>query len=412
METKTGAQPGDDEAPASQESEYPHDGSASAESAGASSGTHAEATLASLSARLASQQARVEQIERSLVERIGDVDDDRRRTAVQLQRARQGQEEEVAARLRQQSRLQLWVMAGFALVVAIVLALFYWQLGTQARPLVAEIDALRQAQTQQLGTADAIDRLEARLTALASRIDAIALRQSEFEDRAVPTGMSEVDARLQARIEVLGETIGEVSRSLAGIEEQLAVQLAQLTEGLQGLDADQQRLANSLARLPEASSPGEDATPSPAGPTAAGASEQAPRTREPGAGAAPAEPSQRATPDGRRASPGIADAAAGPATAEGEGARRQIDDPSYAVQLIGYFDLDRLRAFATREDLPAPVYYREETYRGRPWYVLIHSVHPSYARAAASLAELPPPLSELDPIIRRLPAGSAVRQID
>ncbi len=60
------------------------------------------AELSTLSAGLAAQGDQLRDAERSLVDRIADVDDDRRRTQGQLQRAMQSQYDEVDARLRRQ----------------------------------------------------------------------------------------------------------------------------------------------------------------------------------------------------------------------------------------------------------------------------------------------------------------------
>ena len=399
METKTGGRSGDDQAPAQEQGQRLREGSVSTEPSGAaanpSSDAHGAATLASLSANLAAQQARVEEIERSLVERIGDVDDDRRRTAVQLQRARQGQEEEVAARLRRQTRLQLGVMAGFAVAVVVLLGLFYWQIRAQARPLAAEADALRDVRSQQLAVVEDVEQLAARLAALGTQVDALgAQQQAASERQSGQAAVGSLDERLQTRIEVLGATLGEVSSTLTRVEESMAAQTERLNAQVQRLDADQQRLADDIASLRNAARSDTTTTREPAAPSAAGGAPQASAAVAAAAGPAPAGDE----------SVGTADAAAETA--------RASDEPSYAVQLVGYFDRERMLAFATRDDLPEPVYYREETYRGRPWYVLIHSLHPNYERAAAALAELPPPLAELDPLIRRLPTGSGVREID
>jgi len=403
METKTGGRSGDDQAPAQEQGQRLREGSVSTEPSGAaanpSSDAHGAATLASLSANLAAQQARVEEIERSLVERIGDVDDDRRRTAVQLQRARQGQEEEVAARLRRQTRLQLGVMAGFAVAVVVLLGLFYWQIRAQARPLAAEADALRDVRSQQLAVVEDVEQLAARLAALGTQVDALgAQQQAASERQSGQAAVGSLDERLQTRIEVLGATLGEVSSTLTRVEESMAAQTERLNAQVQRLDADQQRLADDIASLRNAARSDTTTTREPAAPSAAGG---APQASAAVAAAAPATAGGPAQAGGESAS-----------TADAAETARPSDEPSYAVQLVGYFDRERMLAFATRDDLPEPVYYREETYRGRPWYVLIHSLHPSYERAAAALAELPPPLADLDPLIRRLPTGSGVREID
>jgi DamX protein len=59
--------------------------------------------------------------------------------------------------------------------------------------------------------------------------------------------------------------------------------------------------------------------------------------------------------------------------------------------------------FARREPLPSEVYYREESYQGRPWFVLIHSLHARRDDAVAAISKLPSELATLDLWIRDLP---------
>jgi DamX protein len=84
---------------------------------------------------------------------------------------------------------------------------------------------------------------------------------------------------------------------------------------------------------------------------------------------------------------------------------------SFALQLIGSYDRNAVLDLAARPDLPESVYIRQETLRGRPWYVLIHSLHPSYAEAQATLRSLPADLARLDTWIRSLPTDTAMEPI-
>jgi DamX protein len=78
---------------------------------------------------------------------------------------------------------------------------------------------------------------------------------------------------------------------------------------------------------------------------------------------------------------------------------------------MGSYDRDRILALAERLDLPASVYIRQETLRGRPWYVLIHSLHATYEDAQAEHGRLPEDLARLDTWIRRLPADAGLEPI-
>ena len=86
-----------------------------------------------------------------------------------------------------------------------------------------------------------------------------------------------------------------------------------------------------------------------------------------------------------------------------------VGNRTYALQLIGFFSRDALRQFADEHDLPAQVYFRQDTYRGRPWFALIYSLHESYEGAEAELSRLPPELVALDPWIRPLKAGEELK---
>ena len=106
-----------------------------------------------------------------------------------------------------------------------------------------------------------------------------------------------------------------------------------------------------------------------------------------------------------------ADAEAAEADSEGEPVAEDVAEdsagsasvaggPAYALQLIGFFSRDAMLTFAARDDLPERMYYREDRYRGRPWYALIHSLHADYASAEAALSRLAPDLVAMGPWIR------------
>jgi DamX protein len=79
-----------------------------------------------------------------------------------------------------------------------------------------------------------------------------------------------------------------------------------------------------------------------------------------------------------------------------------VEDRPFALQLIGFYSIDTMLDFARREELPSRVYFREESYQGRQWFVLIHSLHPNKSDASAAMAELPRELAMLDLWIRNL----------
>ncbi|NJO55752.1 MAG: hypothetical protein HC834_04660, partial [Rhodospirillales bacterium] len=64
------------------------------------------------------------------------------------------------------------------------------------------------------------------------------------------------------------------------------------------------------------------------------------------------------------------------------------------------------------EQLPARVYFREESYQGRPWFVVIHSLHTRYSDASESIDKLPPELGMLDTWIRNFPPETRLGILD
>jgi DamX protein len=80
-----------------------------------------------------------------------------------------------------------------------------------------------------------------------------------------------------------------------------------------------------------------------------------------------------------------------------------VADQPFALQLIGFYSLDTMLDFARREELPSPVYFREESFQGRPWFVLIHSLYTRRSDALEAMEQLPDDLAILDIWIRNLP---------
>jgi DamX protein len=80
--------------------------------------------------------------------------------------------------------------------------------------------------------------------------------------------------------------------------------------------------------------------------------------------------------------------------------------------LIGFYSVDSLGRFATRENLGTGAGYLEERFRGRPWFVVIHSLHSDYASAQAALSALPEDLRDLGPWIRPMAPGTELRALE
>jgi DamX protein len=298
------------------------------------------------------------------VGRIADVDDDRRRTAASLQRALDTHREEVETRLSRQGR---WTVALVVLAVLLVPAASWLVL-------------------RQMPEADP----EAR--------DDLAELRGEVARLSAPEGGFEA---LQERVAALTASVNGVAESLERLDKEQAAGV----EAAFGRERDERRAADAgleqrLGRLQAAQErlAGEMGMPhsTPRGTPARGAE---------------AKPSEGMPPEAAAGEPGPARASQGQARAPAEprGDAVTVAERDNALQLIGFFSLDELRRFSDRSDLPARVYYREESLRGRPWYVLIHSLHEDYEAAADERARLPPELAVLDIWIRALPRGSRLQ---
>ncbi|AGA91969.1 hypothetical protein Thimo_3291 [Thioflavicoccus mobilis 8321] len=368
MEHKNGGTFGDADTGAGPETEDPIERTTRPTSASSSPEADdgpADTATRGLAASVAALQARLDEIERSLIERIADVDDDRRRTAVLLQRARQGQEEEVAARLRRHTHTTRWTMLTFAALVIVALVLLYWQVATKpSTPVVQTLPA-------DVASAEQLARVRARLNTLSDAVAELAAAPTRADTTA-----SEISRLVSDRAQLVGE------------QQRLTEELAELRARLAAppVVAQPQRAATvPSTESEEATAPEAAAPPATVDPTPAAA--PPPDATEPPA----AEPSAEASPREEKVI--------------------QVANRPYALQLVGYFDYDRMLAFANRDDLPRPVYYREGTFQGRPWFALIHSLHPTYDEAMVARADLPEVLLALDPFVRRLPAATEVVEL-
>jgi DamX protein len=334
--------------------------------AGAAAGTEVGGeALAQLSAELDAQRDKLCDYEKSLVERIADVDDDRRTTASLLQRAWQTHREQMEARLRRGFRILGWALA--LTVLAGVAALFWVhrQVGIERNPLAGDIHR------PQAGTFDSL--VEDKLTQLSSALEKIS---SSLTERG-----KDQDQRLDA---ALGEE--RAARSDAD---------ARLVRRLQRLEEQQQVLARQFEQ-------------GGSGPSQA-RGQSAPRKTEAAAVQSSAAEENKGRPKGSasavvpandQTNPGLGDS---PPSASGP---LVLTDRAYGIQLIGFNDFDDLKRFAARPSLPQPVYYLREIAKGHPLYLVMHSLHKDRSEARAAAGALPADLAQLGPLIRTLPAGT------
>jgi DamX protein len=367
-----------------------------------------ENKVSTLERQIAEQQDQLRDYEKSLVERIGDVDDDRRTTASQLQRAWQSQLEAINDRLRRHRVIVFGALVLFLVVVGVVLFLANRQANIDRQLLADDLAALKQEPGRTSGNPADAESVRAELTRLSAAVNEITSsrgRQDEMQADRLYTLLE--DERI-ARKEADAVISAEVQR-LEAKQESLLRELETLREALQTPEATK---AESGDGLPD-SSPAEDARQD-------SAQEPVAATVEPPVEFSPTSPTE-----------GVSRAVETPAaTAEqtfGDDPGKALSDASpdaetpqtlvvadhtYALQLIGFYSWDALLRFADRNDLPERLYYREETVQGRPWFALIHSLHADYASASAELHDLSPELVAMDPWIRPIGAGVELTVLD
>lgn len=347
-----------------------------------------------LSAGLSAFRDQLRDAERDLVDRIADVDDDRRRSVAQFQRALQTQRDEIDEGLRRQGRVTLLGLLLLAVLTGAALYVIYRHVETGQTAMAEQMTSLRQDMSRLTGAGRQDDAVQQRLAELAGTVERISaslgqLIQERDRPAAVPVP---APAPLDSEVERLRDQQRLLSAELTSLREAL--------EAAETADSQAEETASSPQSSPSANEnlgptepPDQDTAEPPPEPPAQ------PQDEAPPAGIEPVvEPG-----DTGATSPTVSPATAPPTT----GARRLlVGARPVAIQLIGFFSLAELEQFARRADLPPEIYYREESYRGRPWFVLIHSLYDTTASAEAALARLPPELTRLDTWIRTLEAGS------
>ena len=363
---------------------------------------------ADLSAELKHHRDQLRDYEKALVERIADVDDDRRATASRLQRAWQTQREEIDERLRRHAGLLAGTLLLFLIVVSVAVFVVYRQAATGRQQIAAEVSAL---QTQLAGVSsggmidvqarEELDRLTAELGEITTAIGG-----------ADQNGKRAVQASLAAERSARQQT-----------EETLANEIQRLGEGQRRLALDLASLRSTLttSEASRAGEPVDAAAPLSTSPTTAVAP-----TPGPEPGAVPEAASEDSGNEGEEGSS---------VSEMGEGSRIKAERDAdlapeesdavasvadktlvaggdiYALQLIGFFSRKSFDEFAARDALPAKVYLLRQTYKGRPWYALIYGLYDDHAAAEEALSGLPADLVALKPWIRPIPKLTELRII-
>ena len=359
--------------------------------------------LTALDSALEAQANKLRDLEVALIGRIADVDDDRRRTATEVRRALDAQRDDIEEEIRRRG-LVTTTFVLFAFLVSVGAAtLGLFQINTGDAKIGAQLSGIQEA-VARLSTIDTAP-LDERLGEL---------------DQAV----TRLSGDLETKVDERQSGVTDLANRLKGLEETLASQpeqspakpdaLKQETEERQAADADliarieeiqkaQERLGkdmlllrDSLANtLASANLPLEQKTWTP--------EETPPPAAAAVTTAAAAAPATQTTPVS------APEASAAPALTEGV---ITVGDQPQALQLISFKNLEEVRRFASRPDLPGRVYYREESHRGKSWYALIYNLYKDPAAAAEAKAALPAELAALKPIIRQLDPGAQLQVLD
>ena len=345
--------------------------------------------IARISAEIRQQKMAFQDSEVALVARIADVDDDRRQAATRLQRTLQAQREELDTRFKRQAALFAWLVLIFVLLVGGALGLAYLQFKGMRDSLASEVSGLRTAlasiEIPEPSTAD--PRAREKLGALTKAVDEISesLARIGSTDPEPPRAESPAPPQPAAP-----QPTAESPKTAA--PKPAAVSAPETKEP--AASDSKAKPDDPKARSDEADL-GRDSQPKPDEGSAVEVKKPAPET-----GAAAPVPGR--LPPGQLAETPPAPASKEQAEAPAKAESFKVGDRRFTIQLMGFFSLESLGKFAKEHSLPAEIYYQTTTYQGRPWYVLIHSIHSSQSDAETTVAALPKDLGKLDIWVRQL----------
>jgi len=352
--------------------------------------------LAQLAAGLAEQQEDLARREEALVGRIADLDDDRRASANMLQRGWQTYREEIDASVRRGSRRTMQGLFVLALLLLGGLFLVYRQVGLDRAPLAKEVSEMKLS----LGHGPQVSNLD---SLMEGKLKQLAATVREISDSLKTSPQQQPDLMTALAKE-------RADRSKAE---------ARLADALRSLEAQQRALATRIASAATVTAAegktGQTAkSPQAATQSRGGGSKSTARSPqpavEPSSASAAAGPESPAKP---LASKTGTEAAAGHPPVDHQAKHTGavegplvLSDPMYALQLIGFQRFDDVEHFASRPGMPKTVYYLQKTSKGRPLYLVMHSLHKDQAGAREAAAALPADLAQLRPFVRPLPAGT------
>jgi len=357
------------------------------------------------------RRAAMQDMEKSLVERIADVDDERRRTDIHVRKALQAHRDDVERRLGRFGH-------GFkALLILVLLA---------AAGLIWLTAASLSERTA----------VSKRLAEMQDRINALSPAPRASPEPEI--GTAKLNA-LSARIAAVSADVESLRRSVQERstvhDQRLAGATAEKVESKSAEPPPDPRQINNdkAGRKGQKEPVTEAATQAPKRQVAARTTTPEPRREDPVAsatGGAGKAGNDRGSQQPEIAPPAQApERSAGVAAAAGtEGVREPnpgmapqqpansgritLERNRVALQLIGLRSRDEAQAFIDSHRLPDQVYIREERFQERPWFAVIYSLRDSVEAVAEDRAALPPSLAALDIWVRDLPAGTTLDVID
>jgi DamX protein len=338
-------------------------------------------------------------MEKSLVERIADVDDDRRRTAVHLRKAFEAHRDEIRAQ-RRRDHTAILVVMGIGIILLAAVLLLFAQMFDLRSSLNARLAALQAPEaTEQPDdagtpphasagaapavTPDDLAGLQTRLASLEQAAGQPATPAAADADAVAPEQIGELADAIESIADRLTALEGRIrNQSAAGTEPDAGTAGGTSAAGLGALEARvgallDERLASVEARIDEVRA----SLRKPAGDDIDAQDPGDQNTAEQAAG------------DAARAS-------------------MVLSEPMIVLQLAGLSNRDAVARFIDDHPLPAEVYLKSDSLRGQAWFGVIHSLHQDMDSAEAARAALPPELADLDIWLRPLAAGTRLEVLN
>ena len=362
--------------------------------------------LTALDSAMEAQASKLRDLEVALIGRIADVDDDRRRTATEVRRALDAQRDDIEEEIRRRG-LMTTILVLFAFLVSIGAAtLGLLQINSGDTEVSAQLSGIQEAvaRLSNIDTAPLDERLgelDQAVTRLSGDLETkVDERQSGVTDLANRLkGLEETLASQPEQSPAKPDAMKKEIEERQAADANLITRIEEIQKAQERLGKDMLLLRDSLANtLASANLPLEQKTWTPE------------ETRAQTTGAVTATPPATTSAPAPLSPPESApESRVVQAPVEGG---ITVGDHPQALQLISFKNLEDVRRFANRPDMPDRVYYREESRRGKPWYALIYNLYKDQAAAAEAKATLPAELTALKPIIRQLDTGTQLQVLD